>query len=46
MQKSINVVWWPTFVVLVDGKEKFREKIPNPPQQFPTKKLGDIIAAL
>jgi thiol-disulfide isomerase/thioredoxin len=39
VQKSIDVVWWPTFVIYVDGEEKWRVKIPNPPQQYPTEEL-------
>ncbi|CDR41180.1 CYFA0S06e03312g1_1 [Cyberlindnera fabianii] len=41
VQKSINVVWWPTFVIYVNGKEVWRVKIPNPPQQYPTAELEE-----
>ncbi|KAI0463612.1 hypothetical protein LJB42_002615 [Komagataella kurtzmanii] len=46
MQASINVVWWPTFVILVDGQEQWRAKIPNPPQQFPTQELDDSLSKI
>ncbi|CCH41923.1 Thioredoxin [Wickerhamomyces ciferrii] len=39
VQKSIDVVWWPTFVIYKNGKEVWRAKIPNPPQQYPTAEL-------
>jgi thioredoxin 1 len=39
VQKSMDVVWWPTFVIYVDQAEVWRVKIPNPPQQYPTAEL-------
>lgn len=44
VQKSIDVVWWPTFVLYVDGVEKWRAKIPNPPQRYPTNELESQLA--
>lgn len=44
VQKSIDVVWWPTFVIFVAGEEKWRAKIPNPPQQYPTNELEEELA--
>ncbi|ODQ61170.1 hypothetical protein WICANDRAFT_77818 [Wickerhamomyces anomalus NRRL Y-366-8] len=41
VQKSIDVVWWPTFVIYKNGKEVWRVKIPNPPQQHPTAELEE-----
>lgn len=46
MQKLINVVWWPTFVVYKDGIEQWRAKIPNPPQQYPTAELENALVAV
>lgn len=43
VQQSIDVVWWPTFVVYLNQKEVWRAKIPNPPQEFPTKELESEI---
>ncbi|CUM65850.1 uncharacterized protein PRCAT00003499001 [Priceomyces carsonii] len=39
MQSSLDVVWWPTLVILKDSKEVWRGKIPNPPLQHPMKEL-------
>jgi len=43
VQKSIDVVWWPTFVIYQNGEEKWRVKIPNPPQEHPTAELEQEI---
>jgi len=31
IQKAAEVVWWPTLVVYQDGRETWRERVPNPP---------------
>ncbi|CEP22535.1 unnamed protein product [Cyberlindnera jadinii] len=46
VQKSIDVVWWPTFVIYVNGEEVWRAKIPNPPQEYPTAELESQLAGL
>lgn len=43
MQKLVEVVWWPTFVVYKDGIEQWRAEVPNPPQQHPTAELESAL---
>ncbi|KAL1979730.1 hypothetical protein VTN96DRAFT_5252 [Rasamsonia emersonii] len=43
IQKTAEVTWWPTFVIYRDGKEEWRAKVPNPPQEHP---LGDLTRRL
>ncbi|TPX17576.1 uncharacterized protein E0L32_012139 [Thyridium curvatum] len=43
VQKSAEVVWWPTIVVYNDGKEVWRGKVPNPPSMQTIKDLGKFL---
>ncbi|KAL1858724.1 hypothetical protein VTK73DRAFT_7810 [Phialemonium thermophilum] len=43
IQKAAEVVWWPTLVVYEDGKETWREKVPNPPSIQPIRDLDALL---
>lgn len=39
VQKKAEVTWWPTLVVYKDGKEIWRDRVPNPPSSKPLESL-------
>ncbi|GMF80988.1 unnamed protein product [Aspergillus oryzae] len=39
VQKKAEVTWWPTLVVYKDGKEIWRDRVPNPPSRKPLESL-------
>ncbi|ERS94849.1 thioredoxin 1 [Sporothrix schenckii 1099-18] len=46
VQKAAQVVWWPTLVVYENGKETWRERVPNPPTLEAIKNLDDVLNRL
>jgi thioredoxin 1 len=46
VQEAAGVTWWPTFVVYNDGQEKWRAKVPNPPDQHPISGLATALATV
>ncbi|KAE8356993.1 thioredoxin-like protein [Aspergillus coremiiformis] len=39
VQRKAAVTWWPTLVVYKEGKEIWRDRVPNPPSGDPLRSL-------